>query len=500
MTEIHKPIISSAENWQLPLKDPEQMSTEEEVVFRRDNLLKDYVQTPEVTALGPVILRTDIKSLEKIPGSDEYREKKIQTLPEYKTVYPPAITTALGELYTEYNRAFMPLVDANTEWDEDYRFCKTGTAGSIRNIGVQIDMVGLPANFLKEAERMDPKILREVLRKSIFEIENSLAMYQLTEKLFSDDSGYSVYGERFRYVIDSLRRQHSMPIALLAVTEGKYNAIRQSEFGKRDGEPLTDDEVMQLSGFDRLLGPVEFAKLVEEKGEDIGHLLYVRSSYPPDKLKKPGISVSNPLLEDAKLRRIIKAHSLTPNIDNPEWGNDSDARINDTKEYMISMGMAHPVFVPEDAWTATVVAKGKQPILELNDQLKSYLMSQGVDPKDVTSGAVNLRAKPMKASYGCFGHAVIDINNGKDRKALSQGLTERGPYVIQPEMTVPSIQDLTSGERLGYIDRNFMAMVNDKPVFLGGIRICLPTNSAEASSRRFHGSDDSRYGEIVDHV
>lgn len=56
-------------------------------------------------------------------------------------------------------------------------------------------------------------------------------------------------------------------------------------------------------------------------------------------------------LGDKNLRRIIKANSLTFNIDNPEWGVGDPRRINDTKRYLPAVGTAFEIH--ERVFTST---------------------------------------------------------------------------------------------------------------------------------------------------
>jgi hypothetical protein len=230
--------------------------------------------------------------------------------------YPGVVVEALAELFSEYNRQFQPLVQANREFATDYRYAKDSD-GQFVNAFVQIDMLGLPPQFLKRAAGLDRGVVKEVLRHSIFEIENSLAMYQLLEKALSATSGPSLFSMRFRRGLDDLRRQHRRPIMLLAVTAEKFEAMRASEFGKAPGESLSHDEVREMSGFDGLLGPDQFKQHLAANGGRCEYLLYVRSSDPPSKLRYPRAQVGSELLEDSQLRRIIKENSLTFNIDAP---------------------------------------------------------------------------------------------------------------------------------------------------------------------------------------
>jgi len=392
-------------------------------------------------------------------------------MPEYITVYPEVVIKALGNLYIEYNKAFDPLVVMNREWDTDYQYCFNN--GVPVNWCVQIDMVGLDDKSLDEAKHMSEEDVREILRKKIFEIENSIAVYQLLENFFAKNGNGSFFKTRYRVLLESIRQRFGMPIALLAVTQPKYDAMLASEFGKFSGENLTDQEVKELSGFDTFFGPKQFREYLAANNVQCGYLLYVRSSDPVDKLKKPEIVVDHPLLGDAEMRRTIKAHTLTLNIDAP--GMSSDKRINDTKDYMPSIGMGFSVFSIKDLFSA---------------HFNAYLSS--LDLEDVTI----LRAKPIKGAYGCYGHIRGSLQQERFLNELAKNLVSRGPYIVQPEIEPPVASD-SAGVEYVYIDRVFFGIINEHPAFIGGVRNLMPAESADARRGRIHGSRDAVYAEII---
>lgn len=427
------------------------------------SMLDRHVANSAIDTLGNIVVRADIQS-----SLGPFR-----TLPDYIIRYPKVVIEAMSNLYDEYNRAFAPLVAANREWETDYQYCMPG--GVPINWFVQIDMVGLPEAFLQEAAEMPEEIIREILRTRIFEIENSVAMYQLLENLFSRNGRDSFFKTRFRTALGDLRQQLGKPIALLAVAKEKYNAMLESEFGKYYiGEELTDAEVGELSGFDYFFGPKEFLNHFASSGGQCEYLLYVRASDPVSKLKNPRSSIMHPLLIDSEMRRIIKQNTLTFNIDDPKMG--YERRINDTKEYMTRMGMAFQIRAMTDLRSS---------------EFESFLRAQGFDrPKTVM-----LRCKPAKGAYGAYGHIARIMYEGS--KALARGLDEWGDYVVQPEMATPVITDTTDGTAYTFIDRNFFGMVNGRPKFLGGVRNLMPVDTPEARKRRIHGNASAVYAEIV---
>lgn len=434
-------------------------------------LLDQNIEAPGTGSLGEIRLREDIKST----------LGPFQIYPEYKTIYSRVVTQALENLYAEYNQAFRRLVVANREWNTDYQYC-LASDGTPINSFVQIDMVGLPAGFLAQAQALSEEDVREALRGRIFEIENSIAMYSLLEYFFSDGTQDTLFKRQFRAGLDDIRQKYGRPIALLAVTDQKYQAMRETEFGKRDGEPLTDQEVMEYSGFDKFFSPEEFKKYLEENDDQSDYLLYVRSSDPVAKMKRPDLVIDEELLADDNLRRIIKSNALTFNIDNPNLPIGDSRRINDTKEYLGAMGMAFTVYYGEDL---------------TSPEFNSFLRSQGVDPTQVESGERILRAKPMKGTYGGYGHFRGTLGDARFRRELRDALLKRGSYVVQPELQNPTITNQDDGRSYMYIDRVFFSNDGQNYRFMGGERTLMPIDANEAKNNRVHGNSSSVYAEII---
>ncbi|MEK7083897.1 MAG: hypothetical protein AAB932_01550 [Patescibacteria group bacterium] len=425
------------------------------------SLLDRPISSPAIAALGNTVERTDIRS----------SLGPFKVFPHYKITYPEVVIDALGNLYDEYNTAFAPLVVANREWKTDYTYCMPD--GVPINWCVQIDMVGLPDAFLQQTAGMSEEAAREILRHEIFEIENSIAMYQLLENFFSRNGQDSFFKTRFRAVLNDLRQRFGRPIALLAVTDEKYHAMMASEFG--NGYGLSDAEILDLSGFDRFFSPGEFRRHVEGNGGECKYLLYARTSDPVSKLRNPGSLVMHPLLGNSEMRRIIKQCAITFNVDNPVWPIGDSQRINDTKEYMRPMRMAFQIATMEGL---------------RSPEFQTYLHTQGLKP-----ALVKLRCKPAKGTYGCYGHVAGVSIDGK--KALARGLKDWGDYVVQPEMPTPVITNATNGTAYTFIDRNFFGMVDGRPVFLGGVRTLMPMDTTEAREGRIHGNSSTVYAEIV---
>lgn len=440
-------------------------------------LLDQFVATPQTAMLGPIIDSQDIKS----------SLSPFSFLPKYKTIYPPVVIQALGNLFAEYNEAFRPLVAVNREWETDYQYCISAD-GTPVNAFAQIDMVGLPAGFLVAAASMSEEEVREALRGRIFEIENSIAMYQYLENLFSEGGQDALFKRQFFSSLDRIRQKVGRPIALLAVTDQKFQAMREIEFGKMDGELLTDQEIKGLSGFDRFFGPTEFQKYLADNKGQCDYLLYVRSSDPVAKMKNPEMVVEDTILGDNNLRKIIKANALTFNIDNPSLPMGDRRRINDTKEYLEQIGMAFTAFYGGD-----LISGGR-----LSVDFETYIRLQGIDPREVEAGRVALRAKPMKGTYGGYGHIRGTLGEAKFRRELRRNLRSRGAYVVQPEMQNPIITNEEDGQTFVYIDRNFFSTDGENYEFMGGERTLIPVGTREAQNNRIHGNSSSVYAEIID--
>ena len=430
------------------------------------------IEVVEKADMGSIQTRRDI------PSTIE----AFSLFPECKVRYPEVVVDALGDLYAEYNLAFGPLVKENREWGGDYRYCLAGPNEAPVNYFAQIDMAGLPRQFLEKAGGLGKGEVRGLLRGRVFEIENSLAMYNLLRGIFSRNGQDSNFKRGFDESLDRLRQMHGMPIALLAVTDEKYQAMRATEFGKTPGQLLTDAEVKKLSGFDTLFGPIEFEKHLRQNGGESKYLLYVRASDPLSRMRHPNAPVECPLLEDEELRKIIKEHAITLNIDSPYWDSFSPRGINDTKAYLLPMGMA---------WEINGSADFR------SEAFLKFLLSQGVNLEQIESGQVILRGKPERRHYGCYGHIIGRLGNRTLTTELTSSLRERGPYVVQPEKAIPIITDAQGKGGYVYIDRVFFSTDGTKYRFLGGFRNMMPLGSQSVRHGRIHGAADAVFAEIT---
>jgi hypothetical protein len=440
-----------------------------EQLINPNTKLEQFSTIPQVANLGPVRLRTDIRS----------NLGPFQVLPEYEVRLPETVKLALISIFREFNGAFAPMIDANREFESDYRFGME--SGKPVNFAIQIDMAGLPDGFLEAAPGMGFENIVQILKGNIFEIENSIAMYTMLQNMFTERAETGMFNLAFRGLLDRLRSKFGKKIALLAVTEDKYEGMLGAEFGKQAGERVTDDDVMAISGFDRFFGPADFLQHLEATGGESDFLLFVRSSHPVAKLKKPDLLIEHPLLENSEVRRIIKANCITFNIDRPDLPVGDNSRINDSKEYLLHLGMAHRVDRMEDLSGADFAA---------------FMARRGVDPGLIQTGGAPFRLKPMRGSYGCFGQHKGPFKNSDHRNDFKRDLARRGPYVVQPEIPATTVFNLHDGKVYGYIERIFLGTDGRNYGFLGGVRLFLPADSHEAQQGRFHGSKEAVSAQI----
>lgn len=442
-----------------------------------EKLLQETIANTSSEDLGRPHKRTDIPTT----------EPHFWMFPERRIIYPEIVQQGLINIYAEYNQVFTAATLRNREQDTNYQYCLTGPNGTAVNYFVQIDSVGLPIEFLERADEFTPQQVEDALRKTIFEVENSLARYNLMEGLFAYGGQPSIFSENFRAVQEMLRDRFQMPIALLATTDAKFNHMADSEFGVKNGGLVSDARAKRLSGFDRFFSPAEFAEHARATNGDIGYLLYVRSSEPVAKLRKPNIQVDNPLLGDDNLRMVIKDHSITMNVDNPSWGPHDPRVINDTKFYLEEMGMGINVY--SDTELADVIS---------SSEFADYMMSRGYTAEEIENGVARIVAKPMNASYGGYGHQKAEISNTKLMADIRRDIRKRGPYVLQAEMSSPLVTNTHNGQTFEFISRYFIGTpdgVNFYPI--GGFASHMPTDTFEYERGRNHGNENTHWMELV---
>lgn len=373
---------------------------------------------------------------------------------------PKPIISSIGNLLHQYVDASQALIPRNRESDpRAYQYCRMPN-GQSSDPFFQIDSVALSQNLIDELSQSSPDTATEVLRKTIFEFEPSMAMYQLSQLVAADGGMYT----QFREHLDIIRHRHQKPIALLAPTHEKYQSMLATEFGLPTNHGLTNEQlnnfVQQVSGFDALLGPDQFQLMLEMNPHELDYLLYVRPSDPIKKLKNPNAQIEQPLLGDPEIRKLIRQHAINICIDNPNWGPQDPRKIKDSKAALTLVNMAMRVRSRSDL----------DRIEPMPDQL--------------------MRAKPRADVFGAYGQMTINLNNPKHQEKLLKAIGKRGPYVLQEEMAPLAVIDQHTMKPYLAMDRNFFSMVNGAPEFMGGIRILVPADSTEAKNGRLHGGNN----------
>ena len=383
---------------------------------------------------------------------------------------PVNVTNALLEITSEYNCAFSKIVEQNLEIPEAYQYALDKVTGEYINLVFQIDMRALPQEFLISLNNYDVPVIKEVLKRSVFEFEDSLAMLNLLRMQF-ETNGVSQFRDGLDRTFDSLRKTYCKGIALLATTQEKLDSILSCELGVDHLSDVNDETVKQLLGYDKLIGPDEYlSMLANNSAED--YLLYVRSSSPVANLRDPRLEVPFTILDDQAIRHEILRNCITLNL----------GALNDTKVAMLNMGIG--------------VEISSENLAEvLHDQKINQLCSEF----GLNSENPRLRLKPRDGVFGCYGHHTMnlsDLESGKRKKKLVKDLKQRGEYIVQPEL--PSTQFSSDGETLNAIHRNFVGynMQNHQYEAIEGVLAMMPVNP-NARILTVHGSSSSSYSPVI---
>ncbi len=411
--------------------------------------------------LGKTVLRRDIHST----------LGPFEVAPDCEIRLDDRVVQSIGALVSENVARFSRLVLPNTEGDpEAYGNCVRDENGDISEPFFQLDLAGLSDEIVKGFRGESEESLLEVLRSRIFEFEPSIAMYELIQKV----GGNGRVSDMFREHLELLRQKSGRPIALLAPTEQKLQGMRESEFGKIGTTELSDEEIFKISGFDTLMGPGDFKRHLEQNNGECRFLLYIRPSDPVVKLVDPTQKVADPLFNSLRFRKLARQNAITINVDNPQWQVGDPRRLKDTKAVLPELGLAHGVRTISDI----VDDSGS-----ISQDLQKFLTAHNLSENSL------LRVKPMQGVYGGYGQRIIRLNNAPDIRWLNEMLQLRGPYILQPEIEPLIVHDSESGKKFAAMDRLFFSMVTGKPIFMGGIRILIPTDTTEAQKGRLHGTD-----------
>ncbi|GAB4218622.1 MAG: hypothetical protein Fur009_0220 [Candidatus Microgenomates bacterium] len=459
---------------------------------------------------GPIDILGNIPSLTKNQETGRYEPAEFNRFLGH-VEYPPNVVEAVTLILNHYNSAFDKVLRMRQP-EGSYPLAKFN--GEFANLMVQVDMAGLPLRFLEQAKNLSPEEIAELIQRRIFEMENSLAMYNLMRGFGSPDNGedpdkpyspLSFFGVNFDSYLKILKEYFDKGIFLGTATDAKYEAMATSEFGTFPNDLLSMDKeerkklVKSLSGYDGFLSPNGVETILKKNLP-----IYMRTSYPKVWLIHPGRNTpyNIPLLEDDKIREQLRKLSITPNIDDPRIINfiinglqngslkvDVDENgipfigssfemtggfcpqtINDTKEYFAYMGF--PIVGHSNLETV----------------------------KELIKNNPNLRFKPLWLHYGCYGHLrPADFKKPNDfMEALRRNLKMRGPYLIQPEIPPYIVDDPENGQ-FEVIHRLFFGFnpLEGKYEFIGGLYDALPKESQEAKKGRIHGNKQAVWGQII---
>lgn len=409
--------------------------------------------------------------------------------------YPENVKLALAEIYTEYVQEYQELVrlswnkypeSINKEWKLVIPF-------------VQIDMVYLPEKFLEAVKDYAPWLIKEVLKPFIFEIESSVAYYDLLSKIWTNSwERLWWFAEWFREQLDKIRGITGKKISLLVTSPIKYESIKELEFGVTQWEIPDVTMIREKSGFDSILWPNEFIKYFRRRVSDT--LFYVRASNDASELKSWGTDVLENLLQNEEYRTFIRNHSITTNIDEP----GSTFSINDTKKYMKNMGLGFffdsiESIISEEAlgyinlWKDFSKFTGEF----YTEELKKYLFAIWVDESIIKKGELTFRCKPVEWSYGAYGHVRLRIQDAKSRRKLRDAMIWKWQYILQVEHKAPLLVNIHNSREYRWIDRIFMSMNRDGKVkFMQWFTNIIPADNDEARKNNIHWSRVTEYWTI----
>jgi len=422
--------------------------------------LNTLVENPIEMDLGPTHTNHDIPS----------KLGPFMVRNQYCVEMPANVTKALLEITHEYNTAFSRVVEQNLEIPSAYQYALDKETGEYINLVFQIDMRALPQEFLISLNSYEIPVIKEVLKRSVFEFEDSLAMLNLLRMQF-ETNGVSQFRDGLDRTFDSLRTTHCKGIALLATTQEKLDSILACELGVEHISDVDDQTVKQLLGYDKLIGPEEYLGMLENNSAG-DYLLYVRSSSPVANLRDPRIEVPPTILDEQSIRHEILSNCITLNL----------GALNDTKIALLSMGLG-----------VEISSENLAQVLE-NREINELCAEYGLDIKDP-----RLRLKPRDGVFGCYGHHtmnVSDLEGGKRKKKIVKDLKQRGEYIVQAEL--PSTQFSSNGEILNAIHRNFVGynMQSHQYETIEGVLAMMPVNP-NARILTVHGSSSSSYSPVI---
>ncbi len=391
--------------------------------------------------------------------------------PEGVVEYPQSIIESIQRNLSRYSETYAMLVNRDRSFNDTPSAYEVGDSdeGNFINLGIQVDMAGLPKAILDIADQLSEAVLDQFILERVFEFENSLAMYNFMRLIFSDDDRNSTFRDVFDGLLQKTREVHgNKRIVIATLNEQKYEAIRTGELGLLPNDPdLDQSEIQERIGFDDVYSPQRLKdhlftiKLIKEQIRDAEQngdhellptlrsrlqeadnvIFYSRASLPVAKLGDPKVKIEFPeIVGDSELLDILRERSLTPNLDTPISRNYL-LPLNDTKEYTELMDMMYVVRDYRDIFSEEVIeqidANQLRKDRPANQDPLSWAIKTFVDVRnrslnkgeviDMTSilnprfiGYLNrkgfeikqgnlLRTKPLTESYGAYGHEQITL-------------------------------------------------------------------------------------------
>lgn len=430
--------------------------------------------------------------------------------------YPDAVKSALASIFHDFNSATSHLMTEHVQSDGDYRHIN-GENGFFHT-AVQIDMTALPPEFLQIADKLDPSIVKRVIKEAIYEMEPFLAREMFLRKI-SDRWG-TPFTSTFDHVLNNIRDKTGKPIWMVASTNSKLDNIVLEEYAG-------DARNIREAGYDGILAPDEFVQILRDNGYESPAALVMRTSLSAAILKGEAQREYNPIFDDHQIRAAIRASSLTINVDNPLSGR----RMNDTKAALPLMGMGfsigdithfiNPVVIASVEnrfglkWKDIIITQKdnaglnnkvtgyvsqlakENPDIILTEDFAFYLIDNGYDPKTIVLGQQELRAKPEEGFYGSIMHTSFKPTSLGSLRTLYNGLGTVGNLVIQPERPRIHLLNTDNGSMYHSIHRNFLVTDGKNYYFAGGFNSLMPTDAPEYKKRRNHGNSNTRWGAIV---
>lgn len=479
-------------------------------------LLQHYEQTIKVPQVVDIGSATQVAPM-------YHGEAPPLALRGYQICYTKSLVEAYKIACEVYDQQFMQLVERHKTWKTDYQYAPS-------TLAFQVDGPAYTADFLESAKLIDPLLLAGFILKRVFEFEPNIAAYGLNNRLWPDGTT----NKTWHTTLEIVRQRTEKKIAVLAGSEQKLEEMVLYEMGIKRGQPIIEDEVRAMTGFDAFLGPNDVQSLYEQyQGNDCPYLFFGRTSMPKSWLVNPASHIDVGPLAQPEILRYVRAYALTHNFDDLTLSLEDPKVITDTKEAMGMTGSAYSVTNPRDIYSEKflhfLAEKGiSMDLVVFPDELTpkkreklgsnlgkylfdfpvtdvlakrfvAHLYSRGINPVTIANGSRKLRAKPSKLHYGIYGHLTGGVNRSSFLRELMEQIKSRGTYVIQPEFENLHIVDRANpGESYVAIDRVFFVRGADGTLQpMESCRSLMPAHSAEGKRNNVHEGSSTRCARIA---